>query len=137
MFQIAQDLALEGYILRSGGAKGADQAFELGAGTFKEIYTPDNVCDRALQIAAEVHPTGKGFFKLKPYTQRLLARNVYQVLGRTLDNPVDFVICWTPDGCENHSTRSKQTGGTGQAIALASMLDIPVYNLYNTTERRW
>lgn len=53
----------------------------------------------------------------------------YQILGRDLSDPVDFVVCWTPDGCESEKERSRASGGTGQAIALASRLGIPVFNL--------
>ena len=42
-----------------------------------------------------------------------------------------YVICWTPDGCESHLTRSIKTGGTGTAIAIASTNGIPVFNLKN------
>ena len=37
--EVAIYLSKQGYILRSGGAKGADQAFERGAAK-KEIYLP-------------------------------------------------------------------------------------------------
>ena len=42
-------------------------------------------------------------------------------LGPILDDPVEFIICWTPGG--------KVTGGTGQAIRIAKDLDIRVFNL--------
>lgn len=41
MFEIGKELALLGYVLRSGGAEGADSAFEKGADSvkgMKEIY---------------------------------------------------------------------------------------------------
>lgn len=49
--------------------------------------------------------------------------------GQSISDPVDFVVCWTPDGCESEKERSRASGGTGQAIALASRLGIPVFNL--------
>ena len=60
-----------------------------------------------------------------------MIRNVYQVLGKDLNTPSEFVICWTPDGAETANERSIKTGGTGFAIALADSLGIPVYNLAN------
>lgn len=42
-----------------------------------------------------------------------------------------MVVCWTPDGCESQATRTKATGGTGLAIALADSMGIPVFNLRN------
>ncbi len=57
------------------------------------------------------------------------ARNVQQVLGKNLDTPTKFVVCWTPDGAEQRT--SNKTGGTGQAIRVAISNNIPVFNLYN------
>lgn len=118
-----------GVVLRSGGAVGADKAFETGAYSQKEIFTPnDDIPVKAFEIAEELHPNWNA---CSSYAKRLQARNVLQVLGKNLDAPVDFVVCWTSDGCENHQNRTRETGGTGQAIALASLLDIPVFNLAN------
>ncbi len=62
-----------------------------------------------------------------------MARNCYQVLGEDLSTPVDFVVCWTPDGAESETSR--KTGGTGQAIRIAADLGIRVYNLKNRKSR--
>jgi hypothetical protein len=84
----------------------------------------------AAKIASELHPN---WGALKQAAKKLMARNSRQILGLNLDNPVKFVLCWTPDGCEHGSTRSRKTGGTGQAITLASIrYDIPVFNMKNT-----
>ncbi len=130
-------------ILRSGAAPGADEAFETGCKSSdgrREIFLPwkgfqkndshlYGVDQRASDIAATVHPH---FQYMKRPVKLLIARNMHQILGVDLDRPVEFVICWTKDGCENHETYTPtKTGGTGSAIALASKLDIPVYNLYN------
>jgi hypothetical protein len=45
--------------------------------------------------------------------------------------PVDFVIAWTPDGLENYNMRSIKSGGTAQAIDMASRKGIPIINLAN------
>ena len=55
--------------------------------------------------------------------QRLHARNCFQILGAKLDTPVSDVVCWTPNG--------SGSGGTGQAIRLAEMMNIPVWDLGN------
>ncbi len=143
----AKVLAKLGYTLRSGGADGADSAFERGCTEMKgekEIYLPwknfnnnkstlFEVSDTALEMAKQVY--GPRWKVLKQSVRRLHARNLYQVLGATLDSPSSFILCWTPDGCESVSTRTKETGGTGQAIACATMFpglyEIPVFNLKN------
>lgn len=138
--KIAWHLADDGWILRSGGADGADLAFEYGAGDgAKEIFLPwkgfnknpsplYKIPEQAFEISALHHP---GWRHLKPPVKNLMARNAQQVLGKNLDTPVEFVICWTPDGCTKGKDRTKATGGTGQAIAIASSLNIPVFNLKN------
>jgi hypothetical protein len=140
----AAKLADLGYTLRSGGAYGADTAFEVGCdsvGGAKEIFLPwmgfnhntsqlFNIPDRAFVIAESLYPFGWTW--LAQSVKKLMARNVLQILGTTLDNPVVFVLCWTPDGCTSDKDRTKRTGGTGQAISLASIMDIPVFNLTNS-----
>lgn len=142
MREFAQHAA-QTFILRSGGANGADKAFEAGCNqgggqcqiflpwalfnSHPSIFTEPN--EQAYGFARRVHPF---FHNMKPATKRLVARNMHQILGPNLDDPVDFVICWTPDGCESHLKYNPRiTGGTGSAIALASLCDIPVYNIFN------
>ncbi len=140
MRKVARRLADMVYTLLSGGADGADSAFEEGSG-LKEIYLPwpgfrdrqgpsciDRPTDEARRVAAVVHPA---WSRLSGSAQSLLARNSHQILGGNLRLPVDFVVCWTPDGCETESARSRSTGGTGQAIALADRWGVPVVNLAN------
>ena len=127
-----------GYILRSGAADGADSYFEQGAKN-KHVFLPwkgfnkntssrYQISEEALALASEHHPA---WDKLSEPAKKLMARNCHQVLGVELDTPSDFVLCWTPDGCESHLTRTAKTGGTGLAISLASRLGIPIYNLAN------
>ena len=113
MTLLASDLSDE-YILRSGGADGADLAFELGVTNGnKEIYLPwngfngnqselyDNPLDyRAEKLAARFHAGNWKTFKES--IKKLHTRNVYQVLGHDLETPSDFLLCWTPDYCESH-----------------------------------
>ena len=140
MVQTAERLADLGYGLRSGAAQGADSAFEEGCdrkGGAKEIYLPfkgfqshRSLCyppsQEALGLAARYHPN---WMHLSGTARALMARNMHQVLGADLNTPSRFILCWTPDGCQSLLERSSSTGGTGQAIALASDRSIPVFNL--------
>lgn len=142
MQEFAYRAAKAGWTLRSGGASGADTAFELGCDDAigpKEIFLPwaqynqhestlYNPSDDARVLASHLHPAWK---TLAPSIQRLVARNMHQVLGKTLDLPVQCVICYTADGAERFEDYSIKTGGTGTAIALASVNNIPVFNLRN------
>lgn len=133
-------LATLGFILRSGGADGADKAFEEGCDAHsgnKEIFLPwkgfngntsllFQIPDEAIEIARMFHPAPHS---LTPATEKLMARNSQQILGQNLNDHCAFVACWTPDGAEYATTR--QSGGTGQAIRIANHYGIPVINLHN------
>ncbi len=132
MTEIAHRLDSMGYYLRSGGAQGADTAFELGANK-KQIFLPwdgfngrrengkDYIVPPYNEALVELfHPNP---LLLSKAGRKLMSRNSYQVLGPTLDNPVDFVLCWTRDG--------KSGGGTGQALRLAKAYNIPIFNMKN------
>ncbi len=132
-----------GFTLRSGAAHGADTAFEEGCDKVwgrKEIYLPwEDFNDHesnlftptpeAFELAEEYY--GDRWLYLKPYTRKFMARNMHQVSGITLDEPSKFIVCYTPDGCTDMEHRRKKTGGTGQAIAYADTLNIPVFNIQN------
>lgn len=146
MHHYGRRLPRGGYILRSGAADGADSAFQSGSeevGAAAEIWLPwrgfNGMQDTHLypteahmEMAATLHPA---WDRLTRGSRRLHARNVGQILGADLATPVAFVICWTPDGCENEAQRTRNTGGTGTAIALASRRSIPVFNLRNGDAR--
>jgi len=138
MTKIAKELNHHGFTLRSGGADGADTAFERGSSN-KEIFLPwknfngnksqfQVVSMGAMEIASKHHPV---WDRLSGAAKKLMARNVYQVLGFDLTSPSRFVICYTKDGCEHDSQRTRDTGGTGMAISIASLRGIKVYNLAN------
>lgn len=143
MTRIAERLDVDGWTLRSGGADGADTAFEKG--TFNqepEIFLPwarfngrqrglDGPTDMAREIAAQHHPS---WHRLSRGPQSLIARNTHQILGRFCDNPSAFVLCWTPDGATEKTTA--KTGGTGQAIRVAVAYKVPVYNLQREDHRK-
>ena len=146
MLRFGQLAARLGWTLRSGAATGSDEAFEMGCDSMsgsKEIFLPYKGFNHhqsnlypppreAYVLASTIH---LGYNKIKNNTRgkiikALLARNMLQVLGEDLDTPSEFVICWTPDGCERHENYCVGvTGGTGTAIALASKHNIPVFNI--------
>lgn len=147
MHAIAVSLWRSKWTLRSGGAAGADTAFERGAGPMSVIYLPwrgfngrwgmVNTVDKpslaAYKMASDIHPAWQS---LGAGAKAMHARNCHQVLGWTLEEPSQFVVCWTPDGCEDESTRAKSTGGTATAIVLASRRGIPVFNLQKEDAKR-
>jgi len=134
--KIATKLDIQGYVLNSGGASGADTAFEQGSSN-KQIFLPSDTFngrshdgisyfnyqrlqhkDLADETVGLFHPAAH---KLSDYAFKLMARNTFQVLGKDLQSSVEFVICWTPEG--------KDVGGTSQAIRIAKSVKIPVFNL--------
>lgn len=144
MRAIASELAAAGYELRSGGADGADTAFELGCDDSdgaKSIWLPwPNFQGRkvassdrtflptpaAFALASTLHPAWP---RLSRGPRALHARNTHQCLGADLESPSSFVVCWTADGAEAAAGVTAKTGGTGTAIRLASLRGIPVFNL--------
>jgi len=117
MKSIATDLDGIGYTLRSGGAKGADSAFEEGA-TDPDIFKVYDCTGEALDMAADYHPAWE---RCNSFVRKLHGRNCMIILGENLDDPVEFIVCWTVDG--------QITGGTGQALRMAQKLGIKVHNL--------
>ncbi|GIW31485.1 MAG: DNA-protecting protein DprA [Meiothermus sp.] len=142
MKRVASRLAELGWTVRSGGAVGADQAFEAGALQVRgavEVFLPwpgyngykkaalTAPSPEAIRLAADLHPA---WSRLSSGVQKLMGRNSHQILGVNLNTPVAFVLCWTPDGAESEAECGVETGGTGQAIRLASRYGVPVFNLY-------
>jgi len=143
MREIAVWLASIGWTLRSGGADGADSAFEAGCdfvGGKKEIYLPWKKFNgnssllypptaAALELASTIHPA----WHMCSHGAKLLhGRNCHQVLGQTLDQPVAMVVCWTQGG--------GISGGTATAMKLAQQNGARVFNLFDLiegTERWW
>ncbi len=128
MENLAMALKTQGWTLRSGGAKGADSAFERGAGSSKQIFYASDATQAAMEIAQKSHPA---WHRCSEYARKLHARNAFQVLGSDLKTPSRFVVCWTPDGASTHANRSIITGGTGTAISIAEPHSIPIFNLCN------
>jgi hypothetical protein len=143
MSALAGSLEHNGYTLRSGGAEGADLAFERGveAPTKAEIYLPwkgfngnksklsidrmpDRIVMKAKEIAAAHHPA---WHRCSDAARKFHTRNVMQMLGAELHLPSKFVVCWTKSG--------KAEGGTGLALRIAETHSIPIYNLKNPADR--
>ena len=131
MTSLATTLQERGWILRSGGADGADLAFEKGAGSKKNIFIPwkgfndslspyFNIPDKAFETAAKIHPA---WGRLGQGAKKLHARNIMQVTGMQLKVKSKFIVCWTKGG--------QYKGGTSTAMKLADMLKIKVFNFYN------
>lgn len=153
MSDLASRLCSKGWVLRSGGAAGADQAFESGvdchvkklSSNTAEIYLPWNGFNNkftsldSAYLAADKFPSrNKAIELLKSVcgnshvrclsfgALKLHIRNIHQVLGKDLETKSSFVICWTEEG--------REVGGTATAIKLAKYLEIPVYNLGKETQ---
>ena len=125
MTEIATHLNELGYILRSGGAKGADTAFERGSEDV-EIYYASDCTLEAEKIAERFHPAWN---LCSPFVKKLHGRNAFQILGLDLNTPSRFLICWTPDACTCHADRTIRTGGTGTAISIADSYNVKIFNL--------
>jgi hypothetical protein len=141
MSSIGYSLA-DRWTLRSGRAKGADQAFEFGCMQYAqetgrepnmEIFLPYNGFGNVFRskhyillewskqledIAAQFHPA---WDRCTEMAKMFHMRNVWQIAGKDLSTPADMVICWTENGGMN--------GGTAQAMRIAEYLKIPVFNL--------
>lgn len=135
-----------GWTLRSGGAPGADTAFEVGCDQVearKEIFLPadgfngrgpvligperrvfSGVDQDALDLAERYHPA---WHRVGSRGRLNHARNGYQALGKSLASPVELVICWTKG--------ASGRGGTGQAIRICRSMGIPVFDLASSSIR--
>lgn len=111
MEEIALKLSDKGYILRSGHANGADQAFGRGAKE-AEIWLPWKSFNSAQKVSHHTyrvisfedkeafdslsfHPVG---FSLPETVKKLMARNYRQLIGFDGAPNSEFVVCWTKDG---------------------------------------
>lgn len=126
MTATASRLHEDGFILRSGGARGADSAFAEGT-PLKEVFRAGDAKPWAFAEASNQHlPSDRGgFWTWSPYVRGLIARNMMQVLGENGDSPVLFVLCWAPSLYYEDSS----SGGTGYAIRCAIAHGIPVFNM--------
>ncbi len=137
--KLAGLLEREGWLLRSGGADGADTAFEQGVmdPRHRAIFLPGDwfnerragfggcydsaklpAWQEALETVDHFHPAPNN---LSAFARKLMARNAMQILGPSLDRPADLVITWTEMGLRK--------GGTGQALRIAEEYGVPIINL--------
>lgn len=126
--QVGMALAMRGIKGRSGGAPGADTAFQRGysviAPHLLKVY-PGNIGHYVewQQHAAHYHPNWNA---CDEHSRKLHARNSAIMLGVwpiVAPEPVDAVVCWTEGGAVK--------GGTGQSLRIAAAYNIPVFNLAN------
>lgn len=161
MYRIGKELESLGYTGQSGGAPGADKAFEGAnqpwekddgtvAGTKEFTKSKANVTrwaqydkgrnaptnmvvfkatdsnDTVRKIAREIHPKKQDLSEKDGLN--LHARNTFQVFGKNLDTPVDFVLFYAKE--QKGSIRPE--GGTGQAVEMARLKGIPTINMANS-----
>jgi hypothetical protein len=125
-------LGARGFTLRSGHARGADTAFEVGCSKVNgpKVIRVATLWQKALDHAAQYHPN---WAACDEHARALHARNSLIMVGDAFDDPVDFVVCWTPGGGE--------VGGTGQALRIAAdpQYNIPVFNMFDdpAAARMW
>lgn len=148
LLKIARRMAKNGWILRSGGAVGADTAWEMGWEGFdtKEIFLSSGnsldiaknaACGRtssygdiwveAEDIASKLHPRWEN---LSVDAQALHTRNVFQVLGLDLRTKSDVVAAYAPP------FGASVKGGTATAYNLARAKGIPTFNLWTIDGQR-
>lgn len=148
LYKIARRMAYQGWELRSGGAIGADTAWERGWDGFdtKQIYltrgtspviAKNTACGRisdygdiwleAEDIASRIHPRWEN---LDEASQALHTRNVFQILGLDLQSKTDVVAAYAPPA--GNSVK----GGTATAFNLARAKGIPAFNLWTIEGQR-
>lgn len=145
MTKVAEILGKRGWVLRSGGAVGADSAFEKGSdnvGGKKEIFIAWNKISSD-RIQAKIPNANKDFVGYDAEDEKLAsriitelgknwegygrgakalqARNMRQVLGLKKDSPSSLIIAYTEGG--------KLKGGTATALKISMERNIPILNL--------
>lgn len=165
MEKIGEKLAKNGWILRSGGAIGADTAFENGAkkvNDLAEIYTPENFDKSKENIAfcdsylLPIIDKGRDFKKFGYGTKLLLRRNVHQILGKPIATPCSLNSLKEVCGLDNNWINvndlnpvkfvifwmptediwDENGGGTRYAVRIADKLNIPLFNLKNEKDKK-
>lgn len=151
-----------GYILRSGGAGGADTAFELGVvdPKLKEIYIPwggfgnGSPEKRFDGIEKKYHNPEKGNYALQNlgYEEAAMkiagrlhpawgacSRGAKSLHSRNIHQVLGQDLQTPVDFIIAYAKTDKHgtpKGGTAMAISLADMRGIPVYNLYIDDDRK-
>ncbi|WYV99132.1 DprA-like DNA recombination-mediator protein [Pseudomonas phage vB_PpuM-Amme-3] len=103
-------------------------------GCFGANIVPELDCkitwEKAREIARSIHPAWDSVKKdgtpvMGRGPKALHTRNVYQVLGQTLDEPSRFLV-----GYAKLDKQGNPKGGTATAMKLAERYGVTVYNLY-------
>lgn len=134
--RLVPELEKRGYVIRSGGMKGMENAVEELSRNI-ELHLPwkgfdgkeskfTYTSEEAKEFAKRYHPA---WDQAKPVVQTFCAKNVRLMLGKDLKSPTQILIIWSEDGVEHARERTAKTGLTGVAVALASELRIPTFNL--------
>lgn len=141
MTNIGSQLCKMGFILRSGNAIGADQAWEEQVPKkMKEIFlagkkpscthgvVPDFIQEQWDFVVKHYHGGSTPFSRQPPYVQYLFCRNLNILYGKDLDDPVDFVVYWHEgEHCD---------GGTGHTVSMAKELEIPCFNIWSQVDQQ-
>jgi hypothetical protein len=139
-----------GIRLRSGGAEGADCAFEVGARwAIKEhqdseplIYLPypgfrgksgitfapnSQIWKEATRIIRDLHPA---WDRCSDFAKKAHTRNAFQILGSDLRTPSQFLVFYA------EVSRGEIQGGTRTAVVLAQKFEIPCFNLFFSSAKQ-
>jgi len=150
---IGRRMAEKGYILRSGAADGADNAFEQGcifANGKADIYLPwrgfkgrwtnrgevefieplEGQREISRQIMIDLGIITY-WDKMSETSQKFHSRNVNQIEGRVYEPDVSVVIYYAP----TEWISGQPVGGTRTAVMLARIKGIPTYNLFDEVEK--
>ena len=152
ILKVATKLKDKGYIFRCDAPADDTIGNKLASmeGLKKEVYLPfkkfnENLADSATmtnkyelayRYAAQIY--GKRYNDLKPGARAVYAAKLLAALGIDGDNPVDFLICYSPDGREHLPGRENKEridytrlGTLSFYLRLCQQAGIPVYNFKN------
>lgn len=144
MTRFAKKMEEQNFILRTGGAEGADSAFMAGVenpenlhvflpwktfnggqGIFISDYEP--WCRKAQEEVSKVHPAWN---RLTQGAKKLHTRNFFQIFGMEGQPQSSFVLFWAEEDLDGVK------GGTATAVNLAIKFGIKTFNLKNKETRR-
>ncbi len=98
--------------------------------------TLTNKYELPYQYAAQLY--GQRYNDLTPGVRAIFAAKIMAALGIDSDNPVDFLICYSPDGREYMPDRNSKEkidyaklGSLSFYLKMAQKCGIPVYNFKN------
>ena len=123
---IGERLSDSGFIARSGGASGCDTEFlRYYKKEQTEVYVPWKGFGEGISLdeldkesAIEILKTIVDISDLKESVIKLYTRNVFQVLGRDLNNPSDVLLYYAP------VINSVPVGGTRIAYLIARKYNV-------------